>query len=154
VAEGTLLPSQCRDLFLHPGRFRGPRTIYPPTPKQYDAFINFLLGAQPPIDGSNCPIPIYATLENRWRYHPWDSMTRFNIFRDRHERKPPSGPKPRRCVVDGVDWPEIIDEHRIMLLHYEALGGRPLDQAAVDRALEGLKQITPSSPCWGRSSST
>ncbi|AEO71879.1 uncharacterized protein THITE_2083603 [Thermothielavioides terrestris NRRL 8126] len=122
--------TECRDLFLHPGRYKGPRTIYPPTPKQYDALIDFLLGQAPPTDGSNCPIPIHPTLENRWRFDPWDSMTRFNIFRDRYERKPPRGSKPRSCVRS------------------EVRKGKPLNQAAMAAALQRLRQITPSSPLW------
>lgn len=75
-------------------------------------------------------------------------MTRFNIFRDRYERKPPRGPRRRRCVQSAIDWPELLDDHRISLLQYEASQGKPLDQAAINEARERLKQITPSSPLW------
>lgn len=135
-------------MFLHPARVRGPRTIYPPTASQYDALISFLLGPEPALDGADCPLPMHPTLENRWRYDPWDAMTRFNIFRDRYERKAPTGPKRHRCVKSGVDWPELNDERLIFALQDEAEGGKPLDQDAIDAALERLKQITPSSPLW------
>ncbi|KAK4115530.1 hypothetical protein N656DRAFT_834716 [Canariomyces notabilis] len=128
------LGTECRDVFLHPARFKGPRTIYPPTPKQYDALISFLLG---PSDGSDCPIPMHPTRENRWRYDPWDSMTRYHIFRDRHEREP-----------NEVDWPELYDEQEILLANFRATQGEPVDQAAIDAAMERMKQITPSSPLW------
>ncbi|KAK4032174.1 hypothetical protein C8A01DRAFT_50975 [Parachaetomium inaequale] len=141
--------TDCRALFLHPARFKGPRTIFPPTPKQYDALVNFLLGPAPGPSDVACPIPIHATLENRWRYDPWDSMTRFNIFRDRYERKAPNGPRPRRCVKSAIDWPELRDENLVLALQDEAREGKPLGQAAMDAALERLKQITPSSPLWG-----
>lgn len=75
-------------------------------------------------------------------------MTRFNIFRDRHERKSLKGPRPRRCVQSAVDWPELNDENLILTLQEEVLQGKPLNQAAMDAALERLKQITPSSPLW------
>ncbi|KAJ4307149.1 hypothetical protein N0V88_000528 [Collariella sp. IMI 366227] len=105
--------------------------------------------ATPSLDGSDCPIPIHPTLNNKWRYDPWDSMTRFNIFRDRFERRPPpAGPKPCRGVKHAVDWPEIMDENAILVLQEEVSEGKPLDQARWDRAMEGLKSITPSSPHW------
>lgn len=138
---------KCRDLFLHPARLKGPSSIFPPTPKQYDALIKFLLGPATSPD-SDCPIPIHATSENRWRYDPWDSITRFNIFRDKYERKAPEGPKPHHCVRSGLDWPELDDRHLVTLLHYEASQGQPLDQAAVEAAVERMRQITPSSPLW------
>jgi hypothetical protein len=75
-------------------------------------------------------------------------MTRFNIFRDRHERKSPNGPRPHRCVRSAVDWPELRDENLVLALQEEAREGKPLNQAAMDAALERLKQITPSSPLW------
>ncbi|KAL2022503.1 hypothetical protein VTK56DRAFT_5110 [Thermocarpiscus australiensis] len=129
-------------------RLKGPSTIFPPTPAQYDALINFLLGPAPGADESCCPIPIHATGQNRWRYDPWDSMTRFNIFRDRYGRKPPEGPKPHHCVQSAVDWPELGDRRLILMWQYEALRGNPLNQAAIDAAVERMKQITPSSPIW------
>jgi hypothetical protein len=43
-----------------------------------------------------------------------------------------------------------MDEARILMLQDEGREGKPLDQAAMAAALEGLKRITPSSPLWGR----
>jgi hypothetical protein len=140
---------QCRDLFLHPNYLHGPHTIFPPTPTQFTSLIDFLLGPEPASD-SVCPIPIRATNENRWRYDPWDSMTRFNIFRDRYERKPPVGEKPHRCVRPPADWPELGDEFMVILLQWEASQGKPVDQAEIDAAYERMRQITPSSPLWPR----
>lgn len=74
-------------------------------------------------------------------------MTRFNIFRDRYERKPPSDEEPHHCVKSSTDWPELGDEHLITLLQYEASQGKPVDQADIDAAYERMKQITPS-PLW------
>jgi hypothetical protein len=139
---------QCRDLFFHPARFKGPRTIFAPSPKQYDSLINLLMGPHPESDGRNCAIPLHPTLANRWRYDPWDSMSRFNIFRDRYERRVRNGPKPHRCVQSGVDWPELGDQHTILILQDEVRDGKPLNRAAMEAALEGLKRITQSSPLW------
>ncbi|KAK4152684.1 hypothetical protein C8A00DRAFT_34599 [Chaetomidium leptoderma] len=81
----------------------------------YAALMDFPLGPTPAAD-SACPVPIRAT-ENRWRYDPWDPMTRFNIFRDSYERKPPKGQKPHHCVKSLRNWPELGDEHPVTLLH-------------------------------------
>jgi hypothetical protein len=76
-------------------------------------------------------------------------MTRFNIFRDRYERKPPVGERPhRRCITSGLDWPEFDDEHLVTLLQWEASQGKPVDQADIDAAYGRMNQITPSSPLW------
>ncbi|AEO71881.1 uncharacterized protein THITE_2124758 [Thermothielavioides terrestris NRRL 8126] len=141
--------TECRDLFLHPSRLYGARTIFPPTAAQHAAIIDFLLGPAP--DGAACPFPVVPTSENRWRYDPWDSITRFHIFGDRYERKLPQGPEPHHCVRSELDWPELADEHMILLLQYEASLGKPVDQSAIDAAYERLKLITPSSPLWPRS---
>jgi hypothetical protein len=108
--------------------------------------MDFLLAPAPP--SSPCPLPIRGTPDNRWRYDPWDSMTRFNIFRDRYERKPPQGERPQHCVKSPGDWPELGDLHMVTLLQYEASQGKPVDQADIDAAYERMKQITPSSPLW------
>ncbi len=71
-----------------------------------------------------------------------------NIFRDRHERKASTGPKPSGCVLSGTDWPEAMDEQRIFLLQDDVRHGKPLDRTAMLDALEGLQRITPSSPLW------
>lgn len=75
-------------------------------------------------------------------------MTRFNIFRDRYERKPPRGPKPQHRVKTTGDWPELGDLHQVTLLQYEASQGKPVDQAEIDAAYKRMEQITPSSPLW------
>lgn len=76
-------------------------------------------------------------------------MTRFNIFRDRYERRAPQGRKPHHCVKSAIDWPELNDENLVLALQEKVQEGKPLNQAAMDAALERLKQITPSSPLWG-----
>jgi hypothetical protein len=137
---------QCRDLFLHPAGRSGPRTIFPPTPEQYDALITFLLA---PSTGTECPLPIPATSANRWRYDPWDCMTRFNIFRDCFERNQGTGlDEPVRNSSSAVDWPELDDVDMVVGLQKDAQAGGTLDQAAMAAALGRLKQITPSSPIW------
>ncbi|KAK3293645.1 uncharacterized protein B0H64DRAFT_444896 [Chaetomium fimeti] len=49
--ETRIFGATCRDHFLHPARFKGPRTILPHTSEQYDAQINFLLGPVPVPNG-------------------------------------------------------------------------------------------------------
>ncbi|KAK4457235.1 hypothetical protein QBC42DRAFT_236814 [Cladorrhinum samala] len=57
--------AECRDFYLHGSSRNGPATIYPPTPQQYDALLDFLIGpgditaSLPPPS----PLPIHATLE-------------------------------------------------------------------------------------------
>ena len=60
--------TQYRNVYLHSCR---PATIYPPTPQQYDALLQFILGPAPVSSNVTaheiaCPLPIPATGENRW----------------------------------------------------------------------------------------
>lgn len=138
---------QCRDVFLHSCYVNGPATIYPPTPQQYDALINFLVG---PVDrDTSCPLPIRATSENRWRWDPFDSMTKYNIFKDQYERKPPRLSLKDGCIRRPADWPETGDEMVYALKQYRAAEGEePFDQVEKERLEENMKKITPSSPLW------
>jgi hypothetical protein len=77
-----------------------------------------------------------------------DDPLPYFFFRDRHEREPNEGLKPRHCVSSSVDWPELYDEQEILLANFRATQGEPVDQAAIDAAMERMKQITPSSPLW------
>lgn len=65
-----------RGVYLHSSNLNGPATIYPPTPQQYNALMDFLIGRlrrRSPVndrEGSEdqlppCPLPIRATGENR-----------------------------------------------------------------------------------------
>jgi hypothetical protein len=139
--------TECRDVYLHSCSINGPATLYPPTPQQSHALISFLLGAA--IEDTSCPLPIFATSENRWRWDPFDSMTKYNIFRDRYERKPLRSSIKDACRHRATDWPEIGDEMVYAVKQYrEAQGEEPFDQAEKDRLEENMKMITPSSPLW------
>ncbi|KAK3378347.1 hypothetical protein B0H63DRAFT_495915 [Podospora didyma] len=117
--------------------------------EQFGALIEFLTGTQDLQ--KPYPIPIHATNRNRWRYDPNDAITRFNIFRDRYERKPRHRlPHQRNPVVNSaMNWPELEDRMWLVWQQYDHLRDNPPpEQADIDAAHERLKQITPSSPCW------
>ncbi|RFU30676.1 hypothetical protein B7463_g5661, partial [Scytalidium lignicola] len=136
-----------KGVFLHRTRTADPKTIYPPTTDQFEVLMKFLLSR--PNFKLPSPLPIHATELNCWHYDPWDSMTRFHIFRDRYERKPPKAPRSTRCVQSSHDWPELQDKMFLITQSMAQSRGEPVDEAAVAEALERMKQITPSSPCWG-----
>ncbi|KAK3360753.1 hypothetical protein B0T25DRAFT_588984 [Lasiosphaeria hispida] len=139
--------TECRDVFLHSCYVNGPATIHPPTPRQYDALISFLVTpANPDI---SCPLPIHATSENRWRWDPFDAITKYHIFRDRYERKPPRSSIKDGCVHRASNWPETGDEMIYTLKQYRAAQGEEsFDQAERERLEENMNKITPSSPLW------
>ncbi|KAK7716108.1 hypothetical protein SLS64_003260 [Diaporthe eres] len=87
-----------------------------------------------------------SSLRNGWRYHADDAISRFNIFRDRYERKEP----PNRCDsrINGWNWPEVAYEINLMNLRAARAQGEPVDDAEIAEAEEGIKRITPSSPNW------
>jgi len=128
-------------MWIHGALSNGPNTRYPPTAKQFEAFVSFLLadGAERP----HCPLPIHGTPQNRPR---WDAyaFTDFHIFRDRYERKirpvqPGRSFGPRRVVKTVLDWPEMADEVFLIQkaqLHYS---GVLSDEEAVSAAEERLR---------------
>lgn len=111
--------SQCKSMWIHGARLRGPRTLYPPTPDQFDSLINFLLSD--PKEGATCPLPIHGTNENRPRWHPYDALAKYHIFRDKY-------------IVRNTEY--IRRE-----------GGIVTDEE-IAAASARLKEVTPSSPCW------
>ncbi|KAH8734487.1 hypothetical protein BGZ61DRAFT_584469 [Ilyonectria robusta] len=137
---------ECNSMWIHGSKYRGPKTLYPPMPEQFDALISFLLAK--PDDEVPCPLPIFGTRMNRPRWDAYDAITRFHIFRDKYERKvPTTRPQPGR-VQDGADWPEILDEHIVMTAMRHRRWGRPVDEEELAAAQARLKEVTPSSPCW------
>lgn len=111
--------SECKSMWIHGARLRGPRTLYPPTPDQFDSLINFLLSD--PKEGATCPLPIHGTNENRPRWHPYDALAKYHIFRDKY-------------IVRNTEY--IRRE-----------GGIVTDEE-IAAASARLKEVTPSSPCW------
>ena len=47
-----------------------------------------------------------------------------------------------------MDWPEIADDLYLINEMHNHRNGEPIDKEKIRTALENLKQITPSSPCW------
>ncbi|KAI7779212.1 hypothetical protein LA080_001060 [Diaporthe eres] len=114
----------------------------------FESLTQFLLGSDDAQtqDRGSCPIPIRASLRNGWRYHADDAISRFNIFRDRYERKE----LPSRCEsrINGWNWPEVAYEINLLNLRAAGAQGEPVDDAEIAEAEEGIKRITPSSPNW------
>ncbi|RBQ70338.1 hypothetical protein FVER14953_08852 [Fusarium verticillioides] len=136
--------TESRQLYFHGCRRKGPRTIYPPTDRQFEQMIQFLLDDSESHDN---PFPVLATPQNRWRWDPWDAMAHYNIYRDKFERKvSPSKGKP--CVLNSIDWPEINDDLYLINAMHERLEGKSVDEEEIAAAKEGITKITPSSPLW------
>lgn len=135
-------------MYLHNGSLKGPSTLFPPTAEQFESLAKFLLASDDAQtqDHGSCPIPIRASLRNGWRYHADDAISRFNIFRDRYERKEPAS----RCDsrINGWNWPEVAHELNLLNLRAARAQGEPVDDAEIAEAEEGTKRITPSSPNW------
>lgn len=145
---------------MHSCRVDSPRTLYALTPEQFDQLIQSLLRDDPKVDERvglsrgnaipPCPLPIVATLENRYRWDPWDAFARFYIFRDRHERRIRTIKHESRRDHWTFDWPEYQDEMLIVLLENERRQGDHIDQARLERLEISIKRVTPSSPLWAR----
>ncbi|RFN46003.1 hypothetical protein FIE12Z_9754 [Fusarium flagelliforme] len=137
---------ECKELYLHAGLLDGPYTLFPLTEGQFETLIKFLLH---PLDTDvpENPLPLRATSENRWRWSAWDAIAEHHIFRDRYERRV-ARIKPRPNYRSSVDWPENADEFYLINAWYDYSNGEPVDKERIRKALENLKQITPSSPCW------
>lgn len=138
--------SQCKSMWIHGARLRGPRTLYPPTPDQFDSLINFLLSD--PKEGATCPLPIHGTNENRPRWHPYDALAKYHIFRDKYERKLPMEPPRQGCTLVNADWPELGDEYIVRNTEYIRREGGIVTDEEIAAASARLKEVTPSSPCW------
>ncbi|KAF4440310.1 hypothetical protein FACUT_3531 [Fusarium acutatum] len=139
--------SECNELYLHASRRVGPFTIFPLTTDQFQRFVDFLLGDTEKPTVSRSPLPFRATSENRWRWHSWDTIARYHIFRDKYERSV-RPTKPTGGVKSSIDWPEIADELYLIGAMHDYWDSQPVDKDKVWEALEHLQQITPSSPVW------
>ncbi|CRK38943.1 hypothetical protein BN1708_007913 [Verticillium longisporum] len=153
--------TECREIYMHACFPGSPRTLFALTSKQFGELIHFLLDEDGELsDGSNessaqvestaqCPLPIRATSENRWRWDPWDAIARFHVFRDKYERKvaeyKPIHLQPARRTGD---WPELGDQMLLDVCEYERQQGTHVDQAMIDRLKMSIKMVTPSSPLW------
>ncbi|KAG5763397.1 hypothetical protein H9Q72_008499 [Fusarium xylarioides] len=147
VFDRGVSESECNELYLHASRRVGPYTLFPLTTAQFERFVDFLLGDTEESAASRSPLPFRATSENRWRWHSWDAITRYHIFRDKYERSV-QPTKPIGGVKSSVDWPEIGDELYLIGAMHDYWDGQPVDKDKVREALEHLQQVTPSSPVW------
>ncbi|KAL3600791.1 hypothetical protein FPOAC2_05040 [Fusarium poae] len=138
--------SECKSMWIHGARLRGPTTLYPPTPDQFDSFINFLLSD--PEERTTCPLPIHGKNENRPRWHPYDALAKYHIFRDKYERRLPLEHPKRECMLVNADWPELADEYIVNNTDFIRREGGVVTDEQIAAALARLKEVTPSSPCW------
>lgn len=140
-------------MYLHGCSIKSPFTLFPPTPDQFESLARFLLSPQDgpaketPIEPSD-PFPITASSLHGWRYHPDDAMSRFHIFRDRYERIEPPAKRWSNYIRSAKNWPETGYEMTLMLLDVDRRNGKPVDEAVLAEAQEGIKRITASSPNW------
>ncbi|KAH8758879.1 hypothetical protein F5883DRAFT_565166 [Diaporthe sp. PMI_573] len=133
-----------REMYLHAGHQQSPLTLFPPTSDQFKSLVQFLL--QP---GSGpCPLPIEASRLNGYRYHPDDAISRFNIFRDRYERKEPPIRSTHHSWNNSRNWPEMEYLFEFIALQEKRAQGIEIDEAELNAAEEGMRRITPSSPDW------
>ncbi|KAL2272324.1 hypothetical protein FJTKL_06951 [Diaporthe vaccinii] len=135
-----------KEIYLHGGHKKAPLTLFPPTSEQFDSLAQYLLQGQ--SAATPCPLPIHASCLNGYRYHPDDAMSRFNIFRDRYERKEPPTRSTHHIYMDGRNWPEMGYLFHVLDLHSKRAQGEQVDEAELAAAEEGRRRITPSSPWW------
>ena len=137
-------------------------TLFALTPKQFDQLVHFLLDDDLEVDADagssrqadtapSFPLPIVATLENRWRWDPWDAIARFHIFRDRYERKvAATKPKFHQQCRMVFDWPELGDQMLLDHWDYERRQGGHVDQEVFGSLERSIKMVAPSSALWPR----
>ncbi|CEF84039.1 hypothetical protein FGSG_07840 [Fusarium graminearum PH-1] len=77
--------NKCKSMWIHSDLIKGPKTLYPPTRKQFDALVKFL--TTPMESHPERPLPILGTPSNLPRRDPYDAFAYHHIFRDRFERK-------------------------------------------------------------------
>ncbi|RTE74929.1 hypothetical protein BHE90_010631 [Fusarium euwallaceae] len=139
--------SECQGIWIHGASQGGPRTLYPPTQRQLDSLISFLLSR--PDEDSVCPLPIHGTPENRPRWDPYEAQSRFHIFRDKNLLSPPIQSPGRSCTsVKASDWPEVGDEMIWVQQNQLREWGELYDVEVMVAAEEGMKLITPTSPLY------
>ncbi|KAG8158653.1 hypothetical protein KVR01_011775 [Diaporthe batatas] len=122
-------------------------TIAPPSEKQFNELLDFILSPNP--DHGRCPLPIRITKGNKWRWHPYDGMVKYHIYKFRHDV--PEGARPRdHCVITTVDWPESADEDTILTQYERRLMGEgDPDEDLIRTCRERLKRTTtPTSRCY------
>ncbi|KPM42479.1 hypothetical protein AK830_g4052 [Neonectria ditissima] len=142
---------QCKDLWIHGARARGPSTLYPPTPEQFNSLVNFLLADTEARKTTPFPLPIHGTSQNIPRWRPYEAFVDQHIFRDRYERKlPAQRPEISFHRLRNVDWPELGDEMYLLGQYQEMWQGLPYDVEGVAAAQERLTKVTPSSPVWNK----
>ncbi|KAK3942857.1 hypothetical protein QBC46DRAFT_457253 [Diplogelasinospora grovesii] len=138
--------TECKELWIHTGK-RSPRTLFPPTPDQFQRFVDFLQSEKSGSGtASSCPLPIRPTKHNRPRWFHYHASKYFHIFRDKYDsRHPEFFLWPERPSI--TDFPEMAD-HAWWTVHQleVAMGEVQLDEAAVAAAMESMKNITISSP--------
>ncbi|KAI1258362.1 hypothetical protein F5Y18DRAFT_413908 [Xylariaceae sp. FL1019] len=136
--------TEARNIFLHPSRVQGPRTVYPPTAVQHRTLIRFLLSDSAK---EQSPLPLLDSDDNRPRYEPYDAFKYFHIFRDRYETVLPPVRKVKH-TIRTTDFPEINDFRYICQEEMKRLAGESIDEEQVAAAKERMKLISPSSPHW------
>ncbi|KAF4468892.1 hypothetical protein FALBO_4208 [Fusarium albosuccineum] len=139
---------ECKAMWMDGARWKGPHTLYPPTPDQFDSLVRFLLSG--PDEDVPCPLPIHGTRDNIPRWHPYHALAEYHIFRDKYERKLPSEPPKRGCTLVNADWPELRDKWIIENQDYIRSSGGVLTDEDLAAAQARLEKVTPSSPCWIR----
>lgn len=144
---------QCNGIYIH--HPEATLTLTPPTEKQFNNLVDFLLSTpsdkSPPSDKnpSRCPLPVHITAENKWRWHPYDGMVDYHIYKFRHEI--PTGARPRdHCDIGIKDWPEaneqqIIETEGIKSLEEDEVYDEGLVAACWDRL---KRTATPTSRCY------
>lgn len=128
-------------------------TLAPPTEKQFNDLVAFLLSPTADADPSRCPLPIRLTTENKWRWHAYEGMADYNIFKFRHEipNPPPRLRRPRPCpgVISMRDWPELHESQTIEQEAFKQLRRGVRDEDLIAACRERLKRIsTPTSRCY------
>ncbi|KAG8158740.1 hypothetical protein KVR01_011183 [Diaporthe batatas] len=132
---------ECNGIYIHIPEIID--TLAPPTEKQFTDLVAFLLSPTADTDPSHCPLPIRIGFQNKWRWHHYEGMVDYNIFKFRHEV--PNYPRRRRreCVVCIKDWPEL-DEYQTIWSHRGVC-----DEDLIAACEERLKRIaTPTSACY------
>lgn len=125
-------------------------TLAPPTEKQFNDVVAFLLSPTADTDPSHCPLPMHITTENKWRWHAYEGMADYNIFKFRHEiPNAPSRRRHRHFVVTRRDWPELHEKQILEQEGFKKLRGGVCDEELMAACRERLKQIsTPTSRCY------
>ncbi|POR38611.1 Uncharacterized protein TPAR_01182 [Tolypocladium paradoxum] len=138
---------ECNEFLLHGSLRGGPRTIYPLTTSQWQAFADFLTSDPSGPANLGSPLPLRATSENRPRYTSYFAMKYQHIFRDRFAfRLPARYEAPVSCKSSSIDYPEKEDWHWVVNHTLDRADGNPIDEAEMARRTEVLRACQPGSP--------